>query len=306
MDPGNISYIPTIQNIPRQALRQTPGLNGPGEDGIAEYGVSTQHSRPSKILQSASRLHLGFMEREDSATMSSNSLHALKDIFYLASSSELQFLNLIESKLRKELDYAFLYEKQDKDVTNILYHKQILKRHMGYYAHILAFIKLTAHANWPEGANVDTRVEADEAFQDLSRRFQSLLERNEALIKECNDGMTAKMTTLQITEAQGAQKQARATAKLTRLAFFFIPLSFTTSFYGMNVRELGSNTSTGIWQWVLMSVILLGVSLAFLTLRWLESWQGLHHTVSNKIWKWLRGQQKAGRSRHTKQVPTVV
>jgi len=45
------------------------------------------------------------------------------------------------------------------------------------------------------------------------------------------------------------------------LAFFFIPLSFTASFFGMNFKELGSsNQDLSVWVWFIVSVPIFGVS----------------------------------------------
>jgi len=45
----------------------------------------------------------------------------------------------------------------------------------------------------------------------------------------------ALMSTLSILESQRAIAQAQSISKLTQLAFFFIPLSFIATVFGMNV-----------------------------------------------------------------------
>jgi len=53
--------------------------------------------------------------------------------------------------------------------------------------------------------------------------------------------------------------------KLTFLAFMFVALSFTTSFFGMNVNELKGGT-LGIKYWGALSILVLGAALAMIYL----------------------------------------
>ena len=65
-------------------------------------------------------------------------------------------------------------------------------------------------------------------------------------------------------EAQNALAQAKEVAKLTKLAFFFIPLSFTASLFGMNVMELDPGAANSIWLWVTVSIPVLAISFTFM------------------------------------------
>lgn len=56
--------------------------------------------------------------------------------------------------------------------------------------------------------------------------------------------------------AQGAADQAEGVQRLTTLAFFFIPLSFVASLFGMNIEELGSGDGN-IHKVVIASLITL-------------------------------------------------
>jgi len=52
------------------------------------------------------------------------------------------------------------------------------------------------------------------------------------------DSFQLLMSSVSVAETQNAAKQAERTARLTQLAFVYIPLTFVTSIFGMNVREL--------------------------------------------------------------------
>lgn len=50
-----------------------------------------------------------------------------------------------------------------------------------------------------------------------------------------------------LTESRKATEQACSVTRLTLLAFLFLPLSFTTSFFGINFRELDEGLNLWIW-----------------------------------------------------------
>lgn len=212
--------------------------------------------------------------------MASDPFQALSDVFCFAANSESQIINLIEEKLRKEMDYAALNRPQYQDVSNILYHKQILKRHLTYLDQVIAFIESRNGSDWPRSTDATLRVMADATTLDILKKFRSLQERSRTLVRDCDASMQVRMNNIQIREAQSALNQAKTTAKLTRLAFFYVPLSFTTSLFGMNVLEFGIQATTKLWQWILLSVILLIVSFLFLVLEC----QSLH----NFTFRWPR------------------
>lgn len=57
--------------------------------------------------------------------------------------------------------------------------------------------------------------------------------------------------------SEQSREQANRLGRLTTLAFFFIPLSFVTSFFGMNITEFG--TGTDLWVYIVSSVGLMVV-----------------------------------------------
>ena len=66
-------------------------------------------------------------------------------------------------------------------------------------------------------------------------------ERSIAQVKELKQ---ASLIAAQLEEARVSTSTAVSVGRLSKLAFVFIPLSFTTSFFGMNVQELGQGTAT--------------------------------------------------------------
>lgn len=56
-------------------------------------------------------------------------------------------------------------------------------------------------------------------------------------------------------QSQRGIEQTDRISKLSFLAYFYIPLTFVASFYGMNFKELG--TSLSIWSYFVMAMPLL-------------------------------------------------
>ena len=68
----------------------------------------------------------------------------------------------------------------------------------------------------------------------LLRDFDHLLERAQILSKSCDRGMDVAGNNARVAESRSAIQQAEWVAKLTMLAFFFIPASFSTSLFGIS------------------------------------------------------------------------
>src|SRR5438552_3121441 len=78
--------------------------------------------------------------------------------------------------------------------------------------------------------------------------------------------MNLLMNRAMIAESQKAINQAQEVTKLTRLAFIFIPISFTASFFGMNLGPLVQGAIHGIWLWFAVSAPVVIISM--LLMKW--------------------------------------
>ncbi|KAB5584717.1 hypothetical protein GE09DRAFT_1067956 [Coniochaeta sp. 2T2.1] len=90
--------------------------------------------------------------------------------------------------------------------------------------------------------------------------------------------MTILMNAAAIDESQKAIAQAEGVAKLTTLAFFFVPLSFTTSIFGMNF-ELSDGNHLSMWVWCLTAAGTL--ILTFVAVQWVALKHGLRNQMQN-------------------------
>jgi hypothetical protein len=84
----------------------------------------------------------------------------------------------------------------------------------------------------------DAATEAKGLVQMISRRMQHYL------------------TEISIDESQKSIREAGAVKRLTQLAFLFVPLSFATSIFGMNIEEL-SGVGPRIWVFLITAICLI-------------------------------------------------
>ena len=171
--------------------------------------------------------------------MSRDPFYSLTEVFDFAASSQMEFLNLIDIKLDK---YTSLPSSQDfQSLPNLTYTKQILYRHIQKTQRILDSIKNAQHPRWSKDPSESGSRKAAIAANNLEQDFMHLLDRATTLHQRTTEAITVLMSSISISESQRAMEQAQRVGKLTFLAFFFVPLSFTTSFFGMNVEELEGN-----------------------------------------------------------------
>ena len=245
------------------------------------------------LAQSASILHMSYGKRLDAATMSCDPFYALNDIFWFVASSYRQYLNMLEKKdanrtrLSLTGDHAVLNNPNPEawDSTNIRYDRAVLEPHVVSLRGIIDIIRersleasSTKSTNdkqaWPRAKEDSAQAErASDAAKQLEKTFEVLLQQAKQLLTRYRDAMNVLMNRATMAEANKSLAQAREVAKLTKLAFVYIPLSFTASFFGMNLTPLngGGGGSNGdgtdylsLWYYFVVSLPVFFVSLIFM------------------------------------------
>ena len=128
---------------------------------------------------------------------------------------------------------------------------------------------------WPRAVGNKHRQKTEGSAQHLKEDYSYLLTMNKQLYEHCTEAVGTLMNEIVIAESREAIMQTTRMGKLPFLAFLFVPLSFTTSFFGTNLQELGGDKDTlSIWVWSLVSVPLLLCAILFYTLDILQKWRG--------------------------------
>jgi Mg2+ and Co2+ transporter CorA len=220
--------------------------------------------------QSASQLHVDYGRSLHPSIMSRDGFYNLTELLGFTASSHIQFLNLIDVKLDKYTSQTQVRESQS--LPHLKHTKNILYRHIQKTQRILESIK---NARYSESGKRKAAFSA----QSLEQDFKHLLDRAVALHTRINEEITVLLSSISIAESQRATEQAQRVGKLTFLAFIFVPLSFTTGFFGMNVTEIASDKLSLKW-WVAMSVpvTVIAISMLYLDVVGFFKW----------IWKFLK------------------
>lgn len=252
---GKTTFLPIIRHRPKLALKSKRYTLPPEDQGSAD------------LPHVASLLRRNYGNLLDWPTMKADPFYALHEIFECCAASELQFLNLVENRLSRETSYEALLAKDTVSLSNLLYTREILQAHTQRLEENLEKIKCRGSSQWPHPPeNSEPGKKAKEAADVLLRDYEFLLAKAQNLAQRCERSMTVIMNNANIAESHRAMEQAKRVGKLTMLAFFYVPLSFTASFFGMNFEQFGAGPYLGIWVWFVVTVPVMIMSIAFY--RW--------------------------------------
>ncbi|KAF2205661.1 hypothetical protein GQ43DRAFT_427866 [Delitschia confertaspora ATCC 74209] len=247
------TFLPWIQTIPFAALH-------------AKSLAVTQGRRPvGEMEQSASLIHLDYGKALDKQLMAEDPFYALHEIFSLCAVSEVQFLNVLETKIAAD---AALELGHDMNVSpaNMMYFQSLLDSHADMLRGNIESIKYQEEALWPQPQDSVLRKKSSAARRSLLQDYEALLTRTLILSDRCKSRLTILMNRAGIVEANKSIQQTQEVTKLTRLAFVFTPLSFVATFFGMNLGPFTEITNAyGLWLYFAVSAPLVALLLVSMT-----------------------------------------
>jgi Mg2+ and Co2+ transporter CorA len=210
---------------------------------------------------------------EESEWLSLTGTSAIKKEPYLIVGRILQLATLSLAKVIQVMEEDVAYCQQAKATESAAASTQ-LKFTLALLDSLRTYItdNLSIIQDQPRLHNLST-------FTDLKKDLDYLLARTEILSNRCDAIADTLLSTMSILESQKSIEQSQQVNKLTKLAFFYIPLSFISSVFGMNVMELETNPPIWIFFVTAISFTLLSVCVA--------SWQDIK--------RWASGQIKYGR-----------
>ena len=260
-------FYPTIQTQPQVALKSHRMSVGEDVRPAGKYG------------QSSSLLHLEYGKSLDQQLMACDPFYAMHGLFTFCAFSEAQFLNMLESKLSADTGYNLLSKKTwgQTEQATLLYTQDILEAHARDLRDNIETIKSRGGPAWPRPSDPSSYRKGEAAARALQKDFEHLLSRSEALAAHCTAGLKILMNKMMIAESKEAIMQAQGVAKLTRLAFVYIPLTFTAGVFGMNLEPI-VDARNSIWVFFAVSVPVLMVSIAPLLWDFPQLWEKIVKT----------------------------
>jgi Mg2+ and Co2+ transporter CorA len=223
----------------------------------------TDKTDAKQIPPCASRLHLDFGHSLRMSLMAEDPFYALTEVFAIAATSQNQLLNMVEHKLAQHTQQSIT----DFDaLPNLRYLKSVLLRQTEQTKQVCQSIQNIEDSKWPRSSG----PAATRARNIVKQDYDHICEHARDLDRRCQEAITVLMSSVTIHDAKEAMAQASRVAKLTFLAFVFVPLSFTTSFFGMNFREL---EDLSIWKWVAITLPIMLTTLVVLLVDVVQRWE---------------------------------
>lgn len=268
------AFLPTIQVASNVALKSR-------KMSIAEDRRSAWPS-----VQSSGLLHLNYGRTLERKLLAADPFHSLYELFQYCAFSENQFINLLDEQLsdnNKTSSTVYNNDSAELDITqaNILYFKDIVERQIERLHTTVEMLE--------RRMNEDLQLEESlqrlryKYFETLTQNYKYLLRRAQALNSRSQSLMTLLSHRASIVESNKQIKQAEDMAKLTRLAFVFVPLSFIASFFGMNLQPI---VQQGYQLWLWAAVTLPAVALSVILMK-------CDLSLLGRLWKrWRKGRNR--------------
>ncbi|GJP96439.1 fungal Zn(2)-Cys(6) binuclear cluster domain family protein [Aspergillus niger] len=317
--------LPILQYHPKMAFRTTSNRLDPDANVTAEV----QQSTTILPLQYDSLIALVDLARR----APQDPLSMCIPLFAHAAFSEVQFLNLMESRIQKQVNS--IVEGLSTDALGTLqYFSNILNRHAQQLKDSTrALFKLTERSSQGlDGTRVEKQIaknagplgldigscrqisgtemvknvrssSSDGTFtsEGLLEDYEQLYARCMELSDLCTQGISLAMNKATIDESRRAIEQSERVKKLTLLATLFIPLSFSSSLLGMNIDLLGQNSVQSWWFLVLCIPITL-----FAYIFYLWDSQALRRCLV-RFWKrWCRAKRNVTAAKSWKDPSYIV
>ncbi|PIA95594.1 hypothetical protein CB0940_10840 [Cercospora beticola] len=226
-------FLPTALHAPRIALEWQHCATLPQSTGL--------------LMQTASHLCENYGRSLDDEILCQDAFYAISDLLQYAAASICQYLNLLDYTVRNATIHA-TSKAGNFDVSDLAYHRQSLDDVISVLKENLRAVQARGHPAWPQAAVGERLNEADRIAASLLVDYQELLSRAQTLAERCSSDMRNIMHQAAIAESQRSFVQAEKVGQLTWLAFLFVPLTFTTSFLGMNLEVFGQGTIP-FWVW---------------------------------------------------------
>ncbi|KAJ5176975.1 uncharacterized protein N7482_002852 [Penicillium canariense] len=264
--------LPVLQHHPKMAFRTTSSHPSTNANNTAEFPQSTT----LLPLQYDSLIALVDLARR----VPQDPLSICIPLFAHAAFSEVQFLNLMESRIQIQIDQIVAEHPADA-LGTLQYFTNILNRHAQQLKDSArALCKLVEqNGQGSNGAKTEslttknamasghsTRLPSETEMtgifssprsdgtytpKGIMEDYDQLYVRCMDLSKMCTQGINLAMNKATIDESRKAIEQSSRVKRLTLLATLFIPLSFTSSLLGMNIDLLGQNAVKFWWFFVL-------------------------------------------------------
>lgn len=249
------SYLPTIQHKSRAALH---------DDDLDKFIQIDRQSSPSqppksdRPLQSACLLPFQYGASLNRDLMRIDALYAFSELFAFAAFSENQFINFVEKQVT---DTVRAFRGQEQwSIATLKYSKDLLEDHVQHIQSTLNCLENEDKSNMPRAKEVADCEARNMVLEFLLDDFKYLLLRTQNIATRAKEGTETIMNDILLKDSRQSINQAREVGRLSLLAYFFLPMSFVTSVFGMNSVEISD------WRWSVGAILIVFFSVMVLSL----------------------------------------
>jgi len=189
-----------------------------------------------------------------------------------------QSLNFVEENIRG-CQFAFSKDA-DLALEQLRYNISFVDRARSYLRDNLAAIDQASFQ--PQTCLNDELLEkaARKNRDMLIKDHEWIINRCNSLISRCEVISGSLMSMASLEASQRSIQESYHINRLTKLAFIFIPMSFTASVFGMNVAEMAKNPS--IWVFFLVAAPVVGLTCLAM------NWEALCRILQRRRWRMMK------------------
>ncbi|KAF2422159.1 hypothetical protein EJ08DRAFT_482462 [Tothia fuscella] len=223
-----------------------------------------QNASPSGLWTRLTCSNYG--ERLDSSLMKRSPSYALSELFALAASSERQFLNLLEHNVAETIRRLDVPGNDNiQAVKTLNYFSNMIRRHKDSIDKTITALELKSDSlqlGALELLGFPMQQKLKSMNDSLTQQFVGIDEQFSRISSECDWALGLLMTRSMLAESERAMKQLEYLRKLTLMTVVFLPLSFITSFLGMNLTSIQIHTQR-YWS-IALIMLMFGMSWSIL------------------------------------------
>ncbi|KAJ2986984.1 hypothetical protein NUW58_g4759 [Xylaria curta] len=281
------TVLPIIQHYQKMTSKRIGDMEA--ENGSGGITPSLYGQPPTRAPQSSSVFPIEYSSLLSAVGLtrraSSDILHALIPTFAHAAFSEVAFLNLLDGLIEELIGPLPVDEFRSDCFERLQEYEVCLERHASQLRHSLRAIRVLRESviitrpspsTTQSQGDVDPKIrvrrnearahrESPPSFEShlpeastytvagIVEDYEDLLDRCMRLRTRAAACMSTEMNRAMILESRKAIEQSDRLKKLTLLATYFIPLTFTASVFGMNFELFGQG-HLPLWWYLVIAV----------------------------------------------------
>lgn len=193
----------------------------------------------------------------DRALMRTDALYTFSELFNVSLCAENQFVNVVQAEIN--VATSSFHGQEEACIDTLSYCKNLLDEHADRMKECMALLDPERHTDWP-AVTAERRIPVQSKIRDIRKDYEHLLQRCTTLADRAIHGSNFIQNYAMLLGSERAISQATEVGRLTLLAYLFLPLSFVTSFYGMNFLDFAD------WHDAVTSAVCVFVGVMLLSL----------------------------------------